>query len=665
MSDEEPEYEVESITEARVEKEKGRKKNLIWKYNVRWKGYGPGDDTWEPAESFIGSEHIVDRFWERANAGGRDYRDMSLFKAGEEFLPMGPPRRKPKRHSLKSGAVASPPTSSGKRPAQSVTEKRRRSPSVIEIDDSDDNRPAKRARETQKSAESSQRKKRIPLPGRGTKDAQAGSSQSISMPQPARSPPKKSVRASSLEEIIPASDEELELPNQVHTPPPITRARSADVDTLKAFGGGGNDDLMADVAMPDTADTLFDVAEHSQIARLPSHRAKAANPRVKMVDVLKIADMEGGIPVKARLLGRSAAPSPSTSGAPHSPNRVMLASGSKPGPGRSSSGFTKKNTSSLLTFEKGKLKTVKGRYRKEMQQLNDEASGSHGGAGFTSSRSLQGNEETLGNEIPGLLMSFGAQVPPTAEELFSLAGAAQEVETLPDFEDDGPTAAEPAHEPISAHAELLRAPVTESSADQTRSALQQSLALAKDKLFPSGAAAVMNTLGATWKRSTIFGPLSRPSVFFLNLDTAASIPVILADASPSPPGSPTLELIVGNKGPPGKFYSQKSALALLDTVRTGGPSAKIVPDVSSTSSQQSQFELFHSRLNSGELFVAMAGVEVLAFCSSDNALVAQRLNISPFLVGQPGSVLVARVIIENYSAYANAALDADGRRWGV
>ena len=48
--------------------------------------------SWEPAESFEGSEDIINRFWERANLGGRDHHDMSLFEAGEEFLPTGPPR---------------------------------------------------------------------------------------------------------------------------------------------------------------------------------------------------------------------------------------------------------------------------------------------------------------------------------------------------------------------------------------------------------------------------------------------------------------------------------------------------------------------------------------------------------------------------------------------
>lgn len=59
----------------------------------------------------------------------------------------------------------------------------------------------------------------------------------------------------------------------------------------------------------------------------------------------------------------------------------------------------------------------------------------------------------------------------------------------------------------------------------------------------------------------------------------------------------------------------------------------------------------------------MAGVDLLAFCSSDNALMGQRLNVPAALLGLPGGVLVSRVIIENDSEYANAAFHADEARW--
>lgn len=62
-------------------------------------------------------------------------------------------------------------------------------------------------------------------------------------------------------------------------------------------------------------------------------------------------------------------------------------------------------------------------------------------------------------------------------------------------------------------------------------------------------------------------------------------------------------------------------------------------------------------------FVAMAGVNLLCFCSSENALIGQRLDIPRSLLGLPGNILVSRVDIENYSAYGDAAIQADDSRW--
>lgn len=55
------------------------------------------------------------------------------------------------------------------------------------------------------------------------------------------------------------------------------------------------------------------------------------------------------------------------------------------------------------------------------------------------------------------------------------------------------------------------------------------------------------------------------------------------------------------RGPPGKFYSQQAAMTLLDTLRTGGPSGKVVTDTITTEDHMTHFDLFCSRLNAGEL----------------------------------------------------------------
>jgi hypothetical protein len=46
---------------------------------------------WEPAESFDGSEQLLERFWERTNTEGRDVKNIHLFAVGEVFYPIGPP----------------------------------------------------------------------------------------------------------------------------------------------------------------------------------------------------------------------------------------------------------------------------------------------------------------------------------------------------------------------------------------------------------------------------------------------------------------------------------------------------------------------------------------------------------------------------------------------
>lgn len=515
-------------------------------------------------ESFDGSEHILERFWERANVGGRDYKTMSLFKAGEKFMPTGPPRlsptiiaccyfisenlpgRKPKRKSLKSGTDVSPPASP--QPNSSTasvggpsTEKRRRSaPVTVE---SDEDRPRKRTRENvpEPPVQASPPKQRIPLPGQNKRRIQKNPTEpQVPLPKPSRPTPRKT-RPSSFDEIIPASDEEIEELNDAREPP--TQSFLDMDDDIQIISGGtagggpsasrSNNVATQDVQMTqgdsssqDEPHPLFDSPDEDQQSIIPSHRERAANPRVKMVDNPAVNDMDGAIPVKARLLGRSSAPSPSASGTPRkNPNHSGAhASGSKPGPGRSSSGFMKKNKSSLLTFEKGALKTVKGRYNNLLEEKRKETQAPSYTIEDVASENGPALEDEISDDddISGLMYPI-APVPPTAEELLKLAGLnEQSAVILPDFEDETPT------EP-------------EKSTIQQRYVLNMtylsclifynSLALAKDKLFPAGAtpASVFNSIGTAWKRSTIFGPLfvkfSSKYLLLLTMHTAV-LPLI-------------------------------------------------------------------------------------------------------------------------------------------
>lgn len=87
----------------------------------------------------------------------------------------------------------------------------------------------------------------------------------------------------------------------------------------------------------------------------------------------------------------------------------------------------------------------------------------------------------------------------------------------------------------------------------------------------------------------------------MTIDVAKKIPVVLTDLSPN--DASILDKIVRNAsgGPPGKFYSNNAALAILDTLRTGGPSAKVIPSPNATESETQELGGFSERLSLNEL----------------------------------------------------------------
>ncbi|KAF9464785.1 hypothetical protein BDZ94DRAFT_1255878 [Collybia nuda] len=705
MDQEEKEYEVESIIQARVVSEGRRgKKKSAWKYRVRWRGYGADDDTWEPVESFEGSEDIIDTFWGRAHTGGRDYHNIRAFKVGEEFLPMGPPRRKQKSPN---DVDASREAESSKHSTIVISgpenEKRKRNAPTLDISE---DRPNKRAREhgpvsaLQQSPPPQDVAKGLTISERSKNKTSRLNvlDTGVATPEHSRRKRRSSMRASSLDEIVPASDGEVDdtsINAELSHPGDKTAAGLDGVLRQSRSNKllGSSSQAITDYALSDDEnlanmeepDPYRDAMIEDNYINIPSHRARAANPLVKMVDPPSLPNVEKAISVKARLSKGNATLHPSASGTPPPRlGRSVRASGSRPGPGRSSTGFIAKkppkNRSSILTAEKGTLKSMKGKYSKP---INPESTKSEEDDIEEDSSLWGGDQGTKAGASHPYLQA------PTAEELLNLAGLnAQNAEALPDFEEDPPSTiptdqsmsqdipvrSKELEQPSQGVTEL--GPLPQSQTDQVKTALKQSLDLAKDKLFPSRANDVLSSLSAAWKRSTIFGPLglgsetqakpfsgpfepAQSASFFLNLDSSISIPVTLTPTSPSS----SINLGMGQGGPSGKFYQLQPALSLLDTLRTSGSSARIDLDVNVTNEQRDHFQHFHSRLRSGDLFVAMAGAEVFAFCSAGNSLISQRLNLPPSLLGHPEDIFVSRVIIENYSAYADAALHADSRRW--
>jgi len=189
-----------------------------------------------------------------------------------------------------------------------------------------------------------------------------------------------------------------------------------------------------------------------------------------------------------------------------------------------------------------------------------------------------------------------------------------------------------------------------------------------------------------WKRSTIFGPLStgtgvptwatsstsdtvvsssNTGLFLLSLDNSISVPVALKDVS-SAQANHHLQLesiLSGTSGPPGKLYTSLAATALMKTLETGGPCARLVPGDTATLEQRRVFDALSTKLGEGGLFVVMASSGLLACCSSTNEDYTKQLALSAALRGLSGTVVVSLVKVANHSAFADAAAQAENVRW--
>ncbi|THU88411.1 hypothetical protein K435DRAFT_314457 [Dendrothele bispora CBS 962.96] len=299
---------------------------------VKWKDWDdPKDNTWETIESFKGSEHFVDTFWDRAGKSlkGRDINDMSLFEPGEEFVPIGPPR--------KARKVQPPTTDQATSTAKDDT--------FVATSSN----PMKRRR---KSSNTEQ----ISLPSSNVQEDGPSSSKRVKRNDPVQTkqtPGRQTQRPSrnrrGSPEIVPASEDE----EEVMLPTPRTARARPDSDS-RPSSRQRRRRVSDEDAVEASNSTSLDVAIQRAYAMIPedhvpAHRTRSTNPRVKMAD--DFADIAGGISVKARLAAKAV----------EQPTAPLPNSGSakkrKPGPGRSSAGAVKsspctKSTGSRDTRDK-------------------------------------------------------------------------------------------------------------------------------------------------------------------------------------------------------------------------------------------------------------------------------------------------------------------------
>ena len=290
-------------------------------------------------------------------------------------------------------------------PSSKYSEKRR--PTEFEPD-----RPSKRAREdNSRSTQSSPLMPERSQDTRGRKRPQ----QTLSSSTPLSS--KKNPRKID-SEVIPDSDEEM-------NGPAILTMNLINPSVIEEPKASGSTTLSTSLHTSEhEAVDFHPLFDEEPVERVPTLRDRLIEPRVKMIDDPKLSNFEGAIPAKAYAVARmNADPSSSKSTVLTSDSQQSDRRRSKPGPGRSSTGLKVKNVSSLLTFSKGSLKTVKGKYVKEGSRAHTD---------------LTIRDDPLDiTEIDDAISENPPSAPPTAEELLRLAGFNNEIAgDLPDYEDN-------------------------------------------------------------------------------------------------------------------------------------------------------------------------------------------------------------------------------------
>ncbi|KAG2349777.1 hypothetical protein BDR05DRAFT_955642 [Suillus weaverae] len=564
------EYEVESVTKARVEAKRGKK--IIWKYHVKWKGYSWDDSTWEPERSFTyGSKHFLKTFWAHALTRGRDHTNPQLFERGEEVHVSGFPGASPRLENKSSRDNLQGPSETLENDASDdeplTTKKRRRHQKPT-------GEPrAKRKRESEPGTASNASTQRVRAFGPKSK----AKSSPRAKQRRASSPGPRGARQLSLakltdtdaegeldmelfgeveevEELMQISPDDpdvRDIPNS-HADPPKVNGTIVEFEDLRSYSPDIQDTIEVNEVLTEDAillanegrsspDPLFDSPSQSRNGEgfqssaepaVPLHRARAANPLVKFIDTAPLMDKDSGaaIPAKTRLISGQPSSSSQDSGS-HASHKTRP----KPAPGGRSVGSRGKHRSSLLTAVKGGLTSVKGRFerakdvREEPQPIEDAPAPSHFPEHevtitFWSDEDAAGETHhehqataSLADQMEPTSIHPPAPLPvPSGQELLEIAGLKPDADVLPDFEDEANVEQPPQSTNVISVETLADDVSTDVAASPALTvedeAARKSLAEAKEQLFPSvqASASVTSISSSSWKTSkdnTIFGPM--------------------------------------------------------------------------------------------------------------------------------------------------------------
>ncbi|KAG1756674.1 uncharacterized protein EDB91DRAFT_1261674 [Suillus paluster] len=710
MSDE---YEVESVTKARVDAKRG--KRIIWKFYVKWKGYGWDDSTWEPEKSFTGgSKHFLKTFWAHALTRGRDHTNPQLFEKGEEVHVSGFPGANPRlenkssRDNVQGSPERSDDDSSDDEPL--TTKKRRRH--QIPMGEP----KAKRKRESEPGISGSASAQRVRAfgPRSKAKSSPPTKQRRASFPGPRKVEAERQFSLTKLtdadaegeldmdvfgeveEELMlmsPDDPDTRDIPNPPADPAKVNGtvvefedlpSYSPDIEDTIEVSQAREDGILSVDEERSSPDPLFD--SPSQLRNgdgsrspvepaVPLHRARVANPLVKFIDAPR-TDKDSGMLV---VVGASLKARP------------------KPGPGRPSAGSRSKIRSSLLTATKRGLTSVKGRSgpakdsREEPEPIEDALESSHLTEREFAITSWS-DEDTVGEmyhehqTIAPLAdqMEPASNPPaplpvPSGHELLEIAGLKPDMDVLPDFENEADVEQPPQPTNVISVEILADDVPTEDATPATMTmedeAARKSLADAKEQLFPSvhttSVTSISNSSWRTSKDNTIFGPMykiqgpaqeptnineSVPTFKLILNANAPPVPLVLKD--PNNMKGVSFTDIYADKsldGRAGSFYQLEDAVRIVNTF-SGLGSARVVPDSSVDDTHKTHFDVFQQRLQTGQMFVAKAGKELLVFFSSQNMEISGKLAPPQALIGLANTVLLMRVQIVDSTGYANAVM---------